>query len=324
LAPADDRPAAAASAPTSIRTPTPLTLALAGDVHFEGPLRGLLAADPRGVLAQVAPLLADADVAVVNLETAITERGRPEPKAFTFRAPPTALVALAAAGVDAASMANNHALDFGPESVVDALAAGRSHGFPLVGIGGNAAEAYAPWRVEVRGVRVAVLAASQVLPTPGWAATDRRAGVASAYDVARLDAAVRAVRAGADVVVVYLHWGTERTTCPNAAQRRLARTLVDAGADVVAGTHAHRLQGAGRLGDAFVAYGLGNFAFSTPSGPGAETGVLRLTLTGRRVATYAWAPARIGGGVPVPLSGPAAAVATADWHARRSCTDLAA
>jgi poly-gamma-glutamate synthesis protein (capsule biosynthesis protein) len=316
----------AASPPSAPPTSGPalVTLALAGDVHFEGPLRRLLATDPAAVLAHVAPVLSGADLAVVNLETAVTERGQPEPKSFTFRAPPAALRALAAAGVDAASMANNHALDFGPESVVDALAAARAARFPLVGIGGNAAEAYAPWRASVRGVRVAVLAASQVLPSPAWAATDRRAGVASAYDLGRLSAAVRAVRAEADVVVVYLHWGTERASCPNAAQQRLARALASAGADVVAGTHAHRLQAAGSLGPTFVAYGLGNFAFATPPGAGAETGVLRLTLVGRRVGAYEWVPARITGGVPVPLAGPDADAARARWSALRACAGLAA
>lgn len=308
---------------TTTSTPLAVTLALAGDVHFEGPLRRLLARDPGGALAQAAPLLADADIAVVNLETAITDRGRPEAKSFTFRAPATALHALRGAGIDAASMANNHALDFGPESVVDALAASRTLAFPLVGIGGNAAEAYAPWRASIRGTRVALVAASQVLPTPAWAATDRRAGVASAYDVGRLTATVRAVRAEADVVVVYLHWGTERTQCPNAAQQRLARALAAAGADVVAGTHAHRLQGAGYLGTTFVAYGLGNFAFAASGGPAADSGVLRLTLTGRTVTSYEWRPARITAGVPVALAGEEAARARAAWLALRRCTGLA-
>lgn len=93
--------------------PRPLTIALAGDVHFEGVLAGRLRR-PGTALAPAGDALARADLAVVNLETSVGDGGRPEPgKRFTFSAGPEALTALAAAGVDVASMANNHALDFG-------------------------------------------------------------------------------------------------------------------------------------------------------------------------------------------------------------------
>ena len=68
----------------------------------------------------------------------------------------------------------------------------------------------------------------------------------------------------ADVVVVYLHWGTRGKGCPTDAQRRLATDLIEAGADVIVGSHAHQLQGDGRLGAGYVAYGLGNYAWYTP------------------------------------------------------------
>jgi poly-gamma-glutamate synthesis protein (capsule biosynthesis protein) len=305
----------------------PVRIAFAGDVHFEGVLRDALASDPAGLLAPVAPLLSAADLAVVNLETAVTERGVPAPKEFTFRAPATALTALAAAGVDVASLANNHGLDFGREGLEDTLAAEAASGFPIVGIGRDAAEAYAPFAAEIRGQRVSVLAATQVIDDaliPSWTATDDQAGLASAKEVDRLLAAVAAARATSDTVVVFLHWGVERQTCPSGAQQDLARRLVDAGADVVVGGHAHRLQGAGRLGSAFVAYGLGNFAFYARPGPGARSGVLVVTVTGRDVDGYEWHPAEIRGGVPYPLAGGAAAAARAEWDALRGCTGLAA
>ena len=125
-----------------------------------------------------------------------------------------------------------------------------------------------------------------------------------------------------DTVVVYLHWGVEGTTCPSAEQRQLARTLVLAGADVVVGSHTHRLLGGGRLGGALVDYGLGNLAFYSSGGPGTQTGVLTVTVTGRHVDRYSWTPAVINGGTPQPLAADATAPAVADWSARRSCTDL--
>ena len=125
---------------TTTRPPLPpdrsVTLAFAGDVHFEGILRGKLAADPAAVLAPIAPILRRADIAMVNLETAITQRGTPQAKIYTFRAPPTALDALAAAGVDVANEANNHGIDFGPVGLIDTLAArAQSKRVAVIGIG---------------------------------------------------------------------------------------------------------------------------------------------------------------------------------------------
>ena len=147
--------------------------------------------------------------------------------------------------------------------------------------------------------------------------------LASAKRVDALLAAVRSAVADHDIVVVFLHWGIERMTCPSDRQTMLARRLVAAGADIVVGGHAHRLQGAGRLGGAFVAYGLGNFAFYSPPGPAAETGVLFVTATGRRIDRYRFAPAYIRDGSPVPLSGGDAEAAIDRWRNLRGCTDLA-
>jgi poly-gamma-glutamate synthesis protein (capsule biosynthesis protein) len=307
----------------------PVTFAFAGDVHFEGGLRGKLRDDPAGMMAPVAPVLGQADVAIVNLETAITERGVAHDKQYTFRTPPTALLALGAAGVDVVSVANNHGIDFGPAGLLDTLAAKAATPAPaVIGVGANAAEAYAPYRVDVRGQRITVLTATQVLDSDvvnAWSATDTRGGLASAKGtgVERLAAAVGTVRLDSDTVVVFLHWGVEGESCPSTAQRDLAQQLVDAGADIVVGGHAHRQQGAGRLGTAFVAYGLGNFVFYNEEGPAGVSGVLSVTATGRDIDTYAWVPAEIQGGIPRPLPpGSEADVAVADWNILRDCSGL--
>ena len=330
-APATVPPTTATTAPP--RDPVrgngqPVTLAFAGDTHFEGGLRAKLLADPATVLAPVAPVLSSADVTIVNLETAITERGVKQPKAFNFRAPATALDALRAAGVDAASVANNHGIDYGPDGLADTLAARTAKGFPLIGVGADAAEAYAPYTTEVRGQRIAVFAASDVIDAAflaTWPATDARPGLATAKDLDRLTGAVRAWRHRADTVVVFLHWGTERVGCPPARQKDVARALVDAGADIVVGSHAHVLEGAGRMGGAFVAYGLGNFVFYNEKGESGRSGVLLVTATGRIVDSYRWLPARLRGGVATPLPpGPEADGEVAHWNDLRGCTGLAA
>lgn len=305
----------------------PVSFAFGGDVHFEGALRGKLLADPETVLDPIAPVLEGADVAMVNLETAITDGGTPQDKQYVFHAPPVALTALTAAGIDTATLANNHGMDYGQEGLADTLTADQSTGFDLIGVGHNANEAFAPHRMDVKGQRIAILAATQVLDgqfVDTWSATDERAGLASAQNPDRLIAAVEAARLDSDTVVVYMHWGVELQKCPTEAQRTLAQQLVDAGADIVVGSHAHLQLGAGRLGNAFVDYGLGNFVFYNEEGSAGVTGVLQVTATGRHIDAYDWVPAQMRGGVPSPLDGIAAERAGMAWNELRGCSDLAA
>jgi hypothetical protein len=302
----------------------PVTFMFAGDTQFEGAAATKLAANPSTVLLPMAPVMSKADVAMVNLETSITTRGSPEPKEFTFRAPGSAFTALAAAGVDVVTMANNHGRDFGAQGLQDTLDAIGTSGFPTVGIGANAAAAYAPYRLTVKGQRIAIFGASRVIDAAllgSWTATDSQPGIASAYPGAplnRLLAAVRDARASSDTVVVYLHWGTETLTCPTGVQEDLARQLHDAGADLIVGSHAHRVQGDGFLDGAFVAYGLGNFAW-----PNANVGaVIEVNVTGRVVNSYGWIPMKVAGSVPSPMGEQQSAAQIAQWEQLRSCTDL--
>jgi len=309
----------------AIEKPGPVVLAFGGDIHFEGVLAAKLAADPERVLAPIEPVLDDADLAIVNLETAVTGGGAPVAKQFAFAAPPSAFAALRGGGVDVASMANNHGMDYGESGLRDSLAAAKRSRFPVIGIGLDGRQAYRPFRRTINGQRIAVIGATQVLDDEliaAWTAGPNKPGLASAKDVPRLLQEVRAARRTADTVVVFLHWGVELDKCPTADQRKLATQLVGAGADVVVGGHAHRLQGAGRMGRALIAYGLGNFAWYSTSELSTQTGVLFVTVTGRKVNGYRWAPARIVGGVPRPLSGAERRSELVSWRSLRSCTGL--
>jgi poly-gamma-glutamate capsule biosynthesis protein CapA/YwtB (metallophosphatase superfamily) len=303
----------------------PVVLAFGGDVHFEGPLEQRLAGDSRHSLAPITPVLSSADIAVVNLETAVTNGGTPASKDFTFRAPASAFAALRGSGIDVASMANNHGLDYGLVGLRDSLAAAKRYRFPVVGIGLDDTQAYRPFRRTVNGQRIAIIGATQVLDDElisAWTAGPAKPGLASAKDVPRLVRAVRAARATSDTVVVFLHWGVELQQCPSPDQRALAKKLVAAGADVVVGGHAHRVQGAGRMGRALVDYGLGNFVWYGTSELSTQTGVLVVTVEGRRVLGYRWVPARIVDGVPRPLTGAERGQELANWRSLRGCTGL--
>jgi poly-gamma-glutamate capsule biosynthesis protein CapA/YwtB (metallophosphatase superfamily) len=325
LAAAVDRGAGASAATPSSRAKGPVVLAFGGDVHFEGTPGAELAANPALVMASIAPVLRRADLAVVNLETAVTSGGTQVAKQFTFRAPPSAFAALRAGGVDVASMANNHGMDFGESGLRNSLAAAKRYRFPVIGIGLDAKQAYRPFRRTINGQRIAVIGATQVLDDElisAWTAGPHKPGLASAKDVPRLLQEVRAARRTSDTVVVFLHWGVELAECPSNDQRTLARQLVAAGADVVVGGHAHRVQGAGYLGHALVDYGLGNFVWYGTSGLSTQTGVLLVTVDGRRVTGYRWEPARIVDGTPRPLAGADRRSEISSWKRLRGCTGL--
>ena len=303
-----------------------VTFAFGGDVHFERELGAMLAADPRSPLSTQRDLLSARGPGHGQPRDRHHARvARRSTKDFTFRAPPAAFDALRAAGIDVVTVANNHGLDYGPVGMADTLAAAKAANFPIVGMGTNQDEAFAPWKTEVKGQRISVIGATQVLDSnliTAWTATATQGGLASAKLVDRLTAEVREARADSDTVIVFLHWGTERSQCPNPQQEQLAVALQQAGADIIVGSHAHVLLAGGRLQNAFVDYGLGNYFFYATVGNRADTGVVEVTATGRRIDGYQFVPAHISGGQARTLTGAAATTATASWNALRSCTDL--
>jgi poly-gamma-glutamate synthesis protein (capsule biosynthesis protein) len=311
----------ASSAPASV------TLAFAGDVHFTARTARLLS-DPATAFGPIATLLKSADFTALNLETSVTSRGTPQPKTYHFRTVPAAFSALRDAGVSLVTMANNHVLDYGQVGLADTLAAAKAAGFPYVGIGKNAAAAWAPYVTTVKGRKIAVIGVSQVAElASSWVATDSRPGEANAIDLRRTLAAVRAAKRLAPTVIVFMHWGTEGEACPDPNQLSLARQLAAAGTSIIIGAHAHMLQGSGWLGHTFVAYGMGNFLWWENSYSTA-TGVLKLTLRPHAPLTTLTArfiPAVVSGtGQPVPDTGAAAQRASAHYASLTACTQLTA
>lgn len=311
-----------------------VTLAFAGDVHFQLNLAALLD-HPRGAFGPIEETLSSADLTMVNLESAITERGTPETKEleveserYWFRTTPDALDVLAAAGVDVVTMANNHGADYGPIGLEDTLAAIRAGPISVVGIGRDRRAAFTPYRVSIHDTDFAFLGADASMregTSDVWAAGRRNPGLAAAHSPRprALLAAVRAADRRDDVVIVYMHWGVEHMGCPSPQQRTMAQALADAGADVIVGSHAHALQGSGWLGSTYVDYGLGNLVWYQDNEP--ETGVLQLTFRDGQVVGDSWSPARIHTyGPALPLHGQDRVRALSEWHRLQLCTGLAA
>ena len=237
-----------------------VTVALAGDTMLgRGVARALTTSPPQALVApEVRAAMDQADLVVLNLECCISERGRPwdaPGKPFFFRAPPRAVELLVLLGVDCVTLANNHALDYGVDALLDTLAYLDAAGIAVVGAGADLERARQPAVLGAGGLRVVVVGVTD--HPPDFSAGPDRPGVAFA-DLGRAvpDWLLQTVRAAdADVLLVSPHWGPNMTTAPVRHVRRAATALVDAGATLVAGHSAHVPHGvAGR-----VLYDLGDF-----------------------------------------------------------------
>jgi poly-gamma-glutamate synthesis protein (capsule biosynthesis protein) len=252
----------------------------------------------------VASTLLSADLVAANLECAISDLGKAEPKAYVFRAPLTAPEVLAQSGVDVVTLANNHAGDFGFDALLDTQARLSAAGILAVGAGRNAAEAHTPVVVERNGVRIAFLAYVDVLPetrsgfdTRVWIAGADTSGVAWAYPAEIVNDVTQA-KTQADVVIVLLHFGLEGRAEVALAQRTAARAAIEAGAALVIGAHPHLLQSVERHKNGLIAYSLGNFVFDQFTPPQTYAAIFAATLTPQGVQEYNWIPVVIEDGLP--------------------------
>lgn len=206
-----------------------------------------------------------ADFFMTNEEFPFSTRGTPAPdKQFTFRVHPERVKLMQEMGIDLVTLANNHALDYGHDAMLDTIDTLDHAGIRHVGAGKNLAEARKPDVVELNGRTFAFIGATRVYPEADWAAGTDSAGMFSAYDGgAQLAEEVKAAKQQADYVIAYVHWGIEREEMPNEVQKSIAHRLVDAGADLVVGAHPHVLQGIEYYQGVPIAYSLGNFVFGS-------------------------------------------------------------
>ncbi len=303
LAPALPSPTASlANSPTSNRN---VSIAFVGDIMLGRTLAGRIERGEGGtIFASVEPVLQVADLAVGNLECALGEGGVKAAKAYTFLAPPKAVALLRGAGFDLLSLANNHSLDFGPDVFRQTGELLGENGIRFVGGGANAAQAHAPVRFEIGGLRVAFLAyvdvASEYLSkfdTRSWSAGPATPGIAWADDE-EIKQDLQALKGNTDVVVVLFHYGMESVVSPSHRQIQLSRLAVDYGADVIVGTHPHVVQGVEEYQDGLIFYSLGNFVFDGFDGSANKSAILWITISEKKEIAYSLMALNIVDGIP--------------------------
>ena len=224
-------------------------------------------------------LFKEDDLTVINLECPATDVSAPEAKTFVFRCDPAALPVARRFGVEVANLANNHAYDHGPEGLLDSIRNVRKAGLAAVGAGASRDQALRAAYFELDGWKVAVVGLSEVLDPDYQVAGPHTPGTAAGNDFGLALRAIRDASRRADLVIVSIHWGYELDTQPRAYQIDEAHRMIDAGADVIFGHHAHRLQPMDTYRGRPIFYGLGNFVWPHLSEEGSTTAVARVRVT---------------------------------------------
>ena len=255
-------------------------------------------------LAGVAPVVAGADLAICHMETVYGEKGGPYTGYPAFKSPPEVAAALKETGYDACSTASNHTLDDGPAGLARTLDALDRAGVRHAGSARAAQEAARPTLLKAGDATVAQLA--YTYDTNGYPMPEGQPWAVNLIDERRIVADARAARkAGAEVVVVSIHWGTEWQTAPDERQLTLGRSLTASRTggrpdiDLILGTHAHVPQAYEKVNGTWIVYGMGDqvagrmvnhsgeydprgnqgtlarFTFTPPTAPGSRWDVTR-------------------------------------------------
>lgn len=274
----------------------PIILDFAGDINFDESSQPITRYDSKkkgilgGLSSDLVAEMKAADLMMLNNEFSYSTRGtKAANKSYTFRANPKRVEILKEMGVDIVSLANNHTLDYGPDALKDTFQTLENAKIDYIGAGINMARAKAPVYYTLGNKKIAYVAASRVVFSTDWYATDTKLGMIGTYDPTLYIKSIKEAAAHSDFVVAYLHWGVERKSQPEPYQRLLAKQYIDAGADFVVGCHPHVLQGFEYYKGKPIAYSLGNFWFNSAY---KDTGLLKLYLDTNGTARLQILPAK--------------------------------
>lgn len=273
------------------------TIIFTGDVLFGNAFKaGYDAKGIAGVISEeLLTELKNADILMVNQEFPFGETGEPmADKQYTFQCSPSYVTALQEMGVDVVSLANNHILDYGKESLHETFATLDEAGILYAGAGETVERAKEVQVIERNGKKYGFIAVSRVVPTGSWKVENSAPGVFSCYDDLGLLEVIKQASTECDFLAVYPHWGVEYASHPEDYQTAIAERCLEAGADIVVGSHTHCLQGVTFLEDKPVCYSLGNFVFGQNID---QSAILKVTIASDGTVNYQYLPVYAAGGV---------------------------
>jgi len=232
--------------------------------------------------AKMKAVLNKADLVFGNLEGPISNRGTSAGHLYSFRADPAATTGLKEAGFDVLSVANNHVFDYGLPAFSDTLNNLKNAGLNYVGGGQNFSEAHRGFYEEINGVKITILAYTDLLPKSA-AASDIQAGFAY-LDLKQMAQDIKLAKSKSDLVIVSFHFGREYEIKSNEQQKIAARAAIDAGADLIVGHHPHVVQEISKYKNVPIAYSLGNFVFDQNFSTSTKTGlILKVSVENKKI-----------------------------------------
>lgn len=268
--------------PVTIPNDDSVTLAFTGDVYFSDSLYGYYQNEgTAGFLSdKVRDTLTNASLYIADHEFVCSDRGElAEYQIYTFRAPANREVIFKEMGADIVTLANNHTLDYGVTALQDTFALLNDLDIDYVGAGNNLEEALKPSVHEINGKSIAVFGSTRFVPQTFWYATETNPGLLTTYESTKyyqiICDAITAAKSQYDYVAIYVHFGDEKSNVVADYQKTVAHGYMDAGADLVVGTHPHVLQGIEFYNGKPIVYSLGNFLFSNYQ---SDTVVLNVTI----------------------------------------------
>ena len=251
-----------------------VTMAFVGDMYFSDKLfdnytnNGLT-----GFLDQsILDIFQNTDIMIANHEYCATDLGedaKDREQLYNFKAPTAREFLWKELGVDVVTLANNHVMDYGEQSLLDTINVLDNVGISHIGAGVDLSDALEPEIKVVNGKKIAFLAASRFILNYSWYATESKPGVMTTYestdryDMMKKEISRLKQEEKCDIVCVYVHFGKEKSYELTSNQTLIAHGYIDAGADLVIGSHAHNLQGIEIYKGAPIYYNLGNFLFGT-------------------------------------------------------------
>ena len=299
--------------------PVVTTVTVVGDIMLGRRVGEAAAAagDPGAPLRHMQRRLARTDLTIGNLESTLSTAGGPRQGSDSFAADPAVLPALTDAGFELLSLANNHTGDFGPRAFRQTMHRIDRTSIARVGAGVNSRASWRPTVLRANGLRFGFVAFNAIGETPRATSThpgvaevrmSPRTGPLNLSDLHRLTTTIRALARRTDVVIALPHWGEQYTTVPVPDQRRVGAAMIDAGADLVVGGHAHWVQGIQMHRRHLIVNCLGNFIFDMDFSRQTEEGVvLELVFWGDDLMAARFQPYAIGAEfAPRPAYGPRA------------------
>jgi poly-gamma-glutamate synthesis protein (capsule biosynthesis protein) len=264
-----------------------------GDVHGEAAIK-------REAIPALKKYLADGNLNIFNLETAVTNEEKKEDKEYNFKTNLAFLQSLKSAGFNLASVSNNHSYDYGAQGFLDTLQNLDKAGISYVGGGVNSAIAYQGQIFTVKGLKIGILGFAKVNGGPDSIAKVDKPGTTNGYDRVSTERAISEMRKVSDIVMILTHWGEEGSFCPRASELSSAKKWLTLGADIIVGGHTHTLQPIEFQSNKLVAYSMGNFIFYSSELTNRTTGILKIRISPKKRISYTIRPFVINNLTKVP------------------------